>query len=158
MPPEKSNCAPKNSGFLLSVFPFNLGLPLHMMFFHSVLFSMSFSLTPTSFISFLLHLEIFSLASLFPSNSISIILLPTYSWSLFMICPYHLSLPSLIFICNLSILTIPLMYSLLIFSCHSHSKPQHFPSLPLVSLLSSPSQIHTPLLVSPQNCTLFLLL
>ena len=32
---------------------------------------------------------------LFPSNFISIIFLPRYSWSLLMTCLYHLSLPSL---------------------------------------------------------------
>ena len=63
-----------------------------------------------------LHLEIFSLASLFssPNNSISITLLSTYSWSLLMTCSYHLSLPFLIFIPNFSTLTVPLMYSFLI--------------------------------------------
>ena len=53
---------------------------------------------------------------LFPGNSISIIFLPTYSWSLLMTCPYHLSLPSLIFISNRSTLTVLLMYSFLILS------------------------------------------
>ena len=53
---------------------------------------------------------------LFPGNSISIIFFPTYSWSLLMTCPYHLSLPSLIFIPNRSTLTVPLMYLFLILS------------------------------------------
>ena len=53
---------------------------------------------------------------LFPNNSISIIFLPTYSWSLLMTCPYHLSLPSLIFIPNHSTLTVLLMYLFLILS------------------------------------------
>ena len=53
---------------------------------------------------------------LFPGNSISIALLPTYSWPLLMTCPYHLSLPSLIFIPNRSALTVPLMYAFLILS------------------------------------------
>ena len=53
---------------------------------------------------------------LFPGNFISIIFLPTYSWSLFMTCPYHLSLPSLIFIPNRSTLTVLLMFSFLILS------------------------------------------
>ena len=53
---------------------------------------------------------------IFPSTSISIILLPTYFRSLLMTCPYHLSLPSLIFIPNRSILTVLLMYSFLILS------------------------------------------
>ena len=49
-------------------------------------------------------------------NSISIISLPTYSWSLLMTCPYHLSLPSLIFIPNRYTLTVSLINSLLILS------------------------------------------
>ena len=53
---------------------------------------------------------------LFPGNSNSIIFLTTYSWSLLMTCPYHLSLPSLIFIPNRSTLTVPLMYLFLILS------------------------------------------
>ena len=53
---------------------------------------------------------------LFPGNSISIIFLPTYSCSLLMTCPYHLSLLSLIFIPNRSTLTVLLMYSFLIMS------------------------------------------
>ena len=63
-----------------------------------------------------LHLKIFSLFSLFPGNSISIIFLSTSSWSLLMTCAYHLSMPSLIFIPNRSTLTVPLMYSFLILS------------------------------------------
>ena len=65
---------------------------------------------------------LFGIPLLFPGNSISIIFLPTYSWSLLMTCPYYLSLPSLIFIHNRSTLTV----LLLVFSRHSHSKPQHF--------------------------------
>ena len=53
---------------------------------------------------------------LFPGNSIAIILLPTYSWSLLMTCSYHLSLPFLIFIFDHSTLTVLLMYSFLILS------------------------------------------
>ena len=53
---------------------------------------------------------------LFPGNSISIIFLPTYSWSLLITCPYHLSLPSLVFIPNRYTLTVLLMYSFLILS------------------------------------------
>ena len=90
-----------------------------MMFLHSILFSMSFSLAPTSLIfsfttfrNFTFGLPLF----LFPGDSISITLLPTYSWSLLMTCPYHLSLLSLIFILNCSTLTVPLMYSFLILS------------------------------------------
>ena len=101
---------------------------------------------------------------LFPGNFISITLLPTYFWSLLMTCPYHLSLPSLIFILNRSTLTIPLMCSFLIFyflitpyqtSTFSSLQP---PFLLFVSLSPPPFQVHTPLLVSPRNCTLFLLL
>ena len=80
---------------------------------------MSVSLTPTfpisSFITsknLLFGLPLF----LYPDNSISILFLPTYSWSLLITCPYHLSLPSLIFILNRSTLTVPLMYSFLILS------------------------------------------
>ena len=40
----------------------------------------------------------------------------TYSWSLLMTCPYHLSLLSLIFIPNHSTLTVLLMYSFLVLS------------------------------------------
>ena len=90
-----------------------------MMFLQTVLFSTSISLAPNSPISFftrsknlLLGLPLF----LFPGNSIFIIFLPTYFWSLLITCPYHLSLPSLIFIPNCSTLTVPLMYSFLILS------------------------------------------
>ena len=77
---------------------------------------------------------------LFPSNSISIIFLPTYSWSLLMTCPYHLSLPSLIFIPYRSTLMVPLMYSFLILSFLVTLKQTptfsslQLPSFPLVSL------------------------
>ena len=74
---------------------------------------MSFSLTPTCPISsfttsrnLFFGLPLF----LFPDNFISITLLFTCSWSLLMTYPYHLSLPSLIFIPNRSTLTVPLMY------------------------------------------------
>ena len=53
---------------------------------------------------------------LFPGNSITILFLPTYSWSLLMTYPYHLSLPFLIFIPNRSTLTILLMCLFLILS------------------------------------------
>ena len=101
------------------------------MFLQTVLFSTSVSRAPTSplssFITFrnlLFGLPLF----LFPGNFIFIIFLSKYSWSLLMTCPYHLSLPSLIFIPNCSTLTVPLMYSFLILSflVKSHSKPQHF--------------------------------
>ena len=59
---------------------------------------------------------LFGLPLLFPGYSISIIFLPTYSWSLLMTCPYHLSLPSLIFIPNRSTLTILRMYLFVILS------------------------------------------
>ena len=80
---------------------------------------MSVSFAPTSSISsfttsknLLFGLPLF----LFPGNSISIIFLSTYSWSLLMTCPYHLSLSSLIFIPNRSTLTVLLMCSFLILS------------------------------------------
>ena len=89
------------------------------MFLHSLLFLMSFFLAPSSLISsfttsrnFLFGFPLF----LFLVNSISITVLPTYSWPLLMTCPYHLSLPSLIFISNRFILTVPMMYSFLILS------------------------------------------
>ena len=85
-------------------------------FLQTVLSSTSVSFVPTSPISsfttpknLLFGVPLF----LFPSNSISIIFLPTYSWSLFMTCPYHLSLLSLIFIPTLIVL---LMCSFLILS------------------------------------------
>ena len=89
------------------------------------------SFAPTSSISFFTtskNLLFGLLLFLFPGNSISIIFLPTYSWSLLMTCPYHLSLPSFIFIPDRSTLTVLLMCSFLIFvfSRHFHSKPQHF--------------------------------
>ena len=83
----------------------------------NVVFLTSVSLAPTSPISsfttsknLLFCLPLF----LFPCNSISAIFLPTYSWSLLMTCPYHLSLLSLIFIPNRYTLTVPLMYLFLI--------------------------------------------
>ena len=89
------------------------------MFLHNLLFSISFFLVPSFLISsfttsrnFLFGFPLF----LFPGNSISITVLPTYSWPLLMTCPYHLSLPSLIFIPNRFILTVPMMYSFLILS------------------------------------------
>ena len=102
---------------LFPAFFFIQGLPQRMIFLRSVLFSMSFSLARTSIIysfttsrNLLLVFPFF----LFPGNSISIIPLPIYSWSLLMICPYHLILFSLIFIPNRSTLTVPLIYSFLI--------------------------------------------
>ena len=80
---------------------------------------MFFSLAPTSSISSFTISEnlLFDLPYfLFPSNSISITLLPTHFWSLHMTCPYHLSLPSLIYISNRSTLSVCLMYSFLILS------------------------------------------
>ena len=159
------------------------------MFLHSLLFSISFFLAPSFLLSsfttsrnFLFGFPLF----LFLGNSISITVLPTYFWPLLMTCPYHLSLPSLIFIPNRFILAVPMMYSFLILSffCHSNSKSQHFYPCnfhlfcfvffacffvtsqvhrPLVSLSKSISIVHRPLvvrplLVSPPNCALFLLL
>ena len=111
----------KNSFFflLLSAFPFSQGWPQRIIILHIFLSSMSASFAPTSSISsftasknLLFGLPLF----LFPGYSISIVFLPTYSWSLLMTCPYHLSLPSLIFIPNRSTLTVLLIYSFLILS------------------------------------------
>ena len=109
----------KDMHFLLLAFPFNQGLSQHMLLLHSILFPMSIFLAPlfpissfTTSRNLLFGLPLF----LFPGNSISITLLPTYSWSLLMTCPYQLSLPSLIFIPNCSTLTVPFMYTFLILS------------------------------------------
>ena len=77
--------------------------------------SPSHQLPPSSFTTsknLLFGLPLF----LFPGDCISIIFLPTYSWSLLMTCPYHLSLPSLIFIPKRSTLTVLQMYLFLILS------------------------------------------
>ena len=90
-----------------------------MMFFQSVLFSMFFSLAPTFPVSSVITSKnlLFGLSLfLFPGNFISITLILTYFWSLFIACPYYLSLFSLIFIPNRSTLAVPLMYSFLILS------------------------------------------
>ena len=99
---------------LLSAFPFNQGWPQLIIFLQTVLFSTCVSFAPTFPISsfttsknLLFGLPLF----LFPGNSISIIFLPTYSWSLLMTSSYYLSLPSLIFIPNRFTLTVLLMYS-----------------------------------------------
>ena len=102
---------------LLSAFPISQGWPQRIIILHIILSSMSISFTPTSFISSFTTSKnlLFGLPLLlFHGNSISIIFLPTYSWSLLMTCPYHLSLPSLIFIPNRSTLTVLLMCSFLI--------------------------------------------
>ena len=105
---------------LLSAFPFfSQGWPQHMIIFHIFLSSTSVSFAPISSISSFTTSKnrLFGLPLLlFPGNSISIIFLLTYSWSLLMTCPYHLSLPSLIFIPNRSTLTVLLMCSFLILS------------------------------------------
>ena len=80
---------------LLSAFPISQGWPQRIIILHIFLSSMSISFTPTSFISSFTTSKnlFFGLPLLlFPGNSISIIFLPTYSWSLLMTCPYHLSL------------------------------------------------------------------
>ena len=104
---------------LLSAFPFSQGWPQRIIFLQSILSSTSVSFAATSSISpfstsknLLLGLPLLVL----PGNSIFIIFLATYSCSLLMTCPYHLSLPSLIFIPSRSTLTVPLMYSFLILS------------------------------------------
>ena len=106
---------------LLSAFPFSQGWPQRIIILHIFLSSTSVSFAPTSPISSFTTSKnlLFGLPLLlFPGNSISIIFLPTYSWSLLMTRPYHLSLPSLIFIPNRSTLTVLLMYSFLILSFH----------------------------------------
>ena len=96
---------------------------------------------------------------LFPGNSISITILPMYSWSLLMTCPYYLSLPSLIFIPNRFTLSVPLMYSFLILSflVISIANLNIFISATSISstcfFVISPSQVYTPLLVSPELYT-----
>ena len=104
---------------LLSAFPFSQGWPQRIINLQTFMSSTTVSFTETYPISsfttsknLLFGLPLF----LFPSTSISIIFLPTYSWSLLMTCPYHLSLPSLIFIPNRPTLTMLLMYSFLILS------------------------------------------
>ena len=104
---------------LLSAFPVSQGWPQRIIILHIFLSSMSISFTPTSSISSFTTSEnlLFGLPLfLFPDNSISIIFLPKYSWSLLMTCPYHLSLFFLIFIPNRSTLTVLLMYSFPILS------------------------------------------
>ena len=109
----------QNLFLLLSAFFFSQGWPQRIITRHIFLSSKSDSFTPTSPISSFITSKnlLFGLPLLFfPGNSISIIFLPTYSWSLHMTCPYHLSLPSLIFIPNRSTLTVLLMCSFLILS------------------------------------------
>ena len=110
-------CSLKDLLLLLSAFPFSQGWPQCINILHIFLSSMSVSFAPTSPISSFTTSKnlLFGLPLLlFPGNSISIIFLPTYSWSLLMTCPYHISLPSLIFIPNRSTLTVLLMFSFLI--------------------------------------------
>ena len=104
---------------LLSAFPFSQGWPQRIIILQTFLSSTAVSFAPISPISsfttstnLLFRLPLL----LFPGNSISIIFLPTYSWSLLMTCPYYLSLASLIFIPNRFTLTVFLMYSFLILS------------------------------------------
>ena len=105
--------------FLLSTFPFSQGWPQRIIILQTFLSltSVSFALISpipsfTTSKNLFFGLPLF----LFPGNSISIVFLPTYSWSLLMTCLYYLSLPSLIFIPNRSTLTVLLMYSFLILS------------------------------------------
>ena len=138
-----------------------------MIFLHSVLFLMSFSLAPTSRVSsfttsinLFLGLPLF----LFPGNSISVNLFPTYSWSFLITCPYHLSLKFLIFIPNRSTLTVLLMYSFLILSflVTAIANLKIFISATFISnstcFFVTGTVFYKPLLVSPLYCTLFLLL
>ena len=104
---------------LLSTFPFSQEWPQRIIILQTFLSSTSASFAPTSPISSFTTSK--NLLSSFPlflfsGNSIFIIFLPTYSWSLLMTCPYHLSLPSLIFIPNRFTLTVLLMCSFLILS------------------------------------------
>ena len=104
---------------LLSAFPFSQGWPQRMIILQIFLSSTSISFAPTTLTSYFTTSKnlLFGLPLLlFSGNSISIIFLPTYSWSLLMTCPYHLSLPSLIFISNRSTLTVLLMCLFLILS------------------------------------------
>ena len=97
---------------LLSALPFSQGWLQRIIILHIFLSSTSVSFAPTFPISSFTTSKnlLFSLPLLlYSGNSISIIFLPTYSWSLLMTCPYHLSLPSLIFIPNHSTLTVLLM-------------------------------------------------
>ena len=89
------------------------------MFFQIVLFSTSVSFAPTSpLTSFTTSRNLLFGHPIFvyPGYFISIMFLPTYSWFLLMTCPYHLSLPSLIFNPSRSTLTVSLMDSFLILS------------------------------------------
>ena len=111
----------QNHGLLLliSAFSFSQRWPQRIFIFQTFLSSTSVSFAPTSSISSFTTSKniLFGLPLLlFPGNSISIIFLPTYSWSLLMTCPYHLSLPSLIFIPDRSTLTVLLMCLFLILS------------------------------------------
>ena len=131
---------------LLLAFPFSQGWPQRTIILHIFLSSTSISFAPNSPISSFTTSKNLLFWSLSLSPLCRITPFPSFFFlhtlgPLLMTCPYHLSLPSLIFIPNRSILTVLLMCSLLIlsFSCHSHSKSQHFhlcdiPSLPLVSL------------------------
>ena len=115
---------------LFSVFPFSQGWPQNIIILHIFLSSMSVSFAPTSSISsfttsknLLFGLPLF----LFPANSISIIFLPTYSWSLFMKCSYASAFPpSSSFVTFYLNSTPDVLVSNLVFSHHYHSKPQHF--------------------------------
>ena len=156
--PENITSATKQTRLLLllSAFPISQGWPQRIIILHIFLFSMSISFTPTSFISSFTTSKnlLFGLPLLlFPGNSISIIFLPTYSWSLLMTCPYHLSLPSLIFILNRSTLTVLLMCSFLILSflVTPIANLSIFISATSISstcfFVTAMSQVHTPLLV-----------
>ena len=105
---------------LLSAFPpFSQGWPQHIIILQTFQSSTSVSFVPTSpILSFTKSKNLFFglLLFLFPDNSITIIFLPTYSWSLLMTCSYNLSLSFLIFIPNRFTLRILLVYSFLILS------------------------------------------
>ena len=108
------------SNFFFSFRPFPLVRGGHSVSSFSTSFCLQHPSPSHQLLPYLLSLHLTNLLFglplfLFPGNSISIIFLPTYSWSLLMTCPYHLSLPSLIFIPNRSTLTVLLMCSFLIF-------------------------------------------
>ena len=103
---QNVNITKKHLLVLLSAFPFSQGWP------QRIIASTSSISSFTTSKNLLFGLPLL----LFLAHSISIIFLPTYSWSLLMTCPYHLSLSSLIFIPNRSTLTVLLMCSFLILS------------------------------------------
>ena len=126
--------------------------------FNIVLFCTSFPISSFTTSKNLL----FGLPLLFFGNSISIIFPSTYSWSLLTTCPYHLSLPSLIFISNRSTLTVLLMQSFLILSflVTPTANLNIFISATSISFTCFfvTATVASPYTIDGLNCTLFLLL